>query len=289
MTSTFNKEKGNGTHSGKSNGECNMEKYVQELNERKTVLARAIASAKKTLSNSPDGALRISSCRGRACYYHITKSGDSHGRYIPVGNSDLVTRLAMKKYADRVLYEAECELKAVEKLLRTLQKHDAEAVYAKLCPSRKELVTPILRDEQERIRYWNSQPFNASTEYPEEKIYETRRGELVRSKSELIIADMYCELGIPYRYECEVKLKNGIVRYPDFTLYHAARRTVFYHEHLGLLDKEDYRERSMKKIRLYEANGISIGKNLLITWESEKYPFNIKSFREQIKELYGLN
>ena len=265
-----------------------MDKYVQELLERKAVLVKGISSVKKTLINSPQGSLRISSCRRRTCYYHVIEGGDPHGRYIPVENSDLVTNLAKKGYAKKVFSEAECELKAVERLLQTIEKHDAESVYSKLSPARKELVMPILRDEQERIRYWSSQPFNASTDFPEEKIYETRRGEMVRSKSEVMIADMYNDLGIPYRYECEVKLKNGIVKYPDFTLYHASRRTVFYHEHLGRLDKEDYRERNMKKFRLYEASGIFIGKNLLVTWESEKYPFNIQSVREQIKELYGL-
>ena len=29
---------------------------------------------------------------------------------------------------------------------------------------------------------------------------------------------MYYELGIPYRYEAELRLRNGKRKYPDFTL-----------------------------------------------------------------------
>ncbi len=42
--------------------------------------------------------------------------------------------------------------------------------------------------------------------------------EKVRSKSEAFIADTLYEFGIPYRYEYLVRMVNGELRYPDFTL-----------------------------------------------------------------------
>ena len=50
------------------------------------------------------------------------------------------------------------------------------------------------------------------------EVYETKKNELVRTKSEMMLADMYYELGIPYRYEAQLLLKNGKKKYPDFTL-----------------------------------------------------------------------
>ena len=266
-----------------------MDILRQELLAQKERLGRAIIEAERILEDAPAGSLKMCTCGKYTRHYLITEKGNSTGKYISTKEADLISRHAGKSYAQKLLREAKIELMAVERLLRTLEAHDTEAVYSQLHPARKKLVTPILRDEQERIRYWNSLPYNSSTDFPEEKVFQTRRGEMVRSKSELMIADMYFELGIPYRYECEVKLKNGIVKHPDFTLYHASQRTVYYHEHLGRLDDERYRERNMKKFRLYEQSGIIVGKNLLITWESEKFPFNIQTFREQIKDLYGIN
>lgn len=42
--------------------------------------------------------------------------------------------------------------------------------------------------------------------------------ERVRSKSEVIIADILNQEGIPYRYECPLQLKGWGKVYPDFTV-----------------------------------------------------------------------
>ena len=136
---------------------------------------------------------------------------------------------------------------------------------------------------------WLSQPFTTSTYKPEEKVFKTRRGEMVRSKSELMQADTYFELGIPYRYECELTLEDGTTKAPDFTLYHAPRRMTIYHEHLGLMDEEGYVNRNIKKLREYEENGIYVGKNLILTFETAKHPFNVHQFRETIKKIFWIN
>ena len=65
--------------------------------------------------------------------------------------------------------------------------------------------------------------YNTNPYYPEQKVYPTKKDEMVRSKSEVMLADMYCEMGIPYRYEAELVLKNGKKRYPDFTLLKTGR------------------------------------------------------------------
>jgi hypothetical protein len=49
-------------------------------------------------------------------------------------------------------------------------------------------------------------------------VHRTTRGELVRSKSEVIIADMLASLGLPYGYEQPFTGPDGSVRYPDFTI-----------------------------------------------------------------------
>jgi AAA domain-containing protein/UvrD-like helicase family protein len=74
-------------------------------------------------------------------------------------------------------------------------------------------------------------------------IHRTERGDLVRSKSELVIADKLFARGIDYGYEQQLALPNGRVRYPDFTITDHARGVTFYWEHLGLLDDPGYRLR----------------------------------------------
>jgi UvrD-like helicase C-terminal domain len=84
-------------------------------------------------------------------------------------------------------------------------------------------------------------------------IHRTERGDLVRSKSELVIADKLFARGIEYSYEQPLVLPNGRVRYPDFTIADHARGVTFYWEHLGLLDDPGYRLRWEAKRAEYKA------------------------------------
>jgi energy-coupling factor transporter ATP-binding protein EcfA2 len=105
-------------------------------------------------------------------------------------------------------------------------------------------------------------------------IHRTERGELVRSKSEVIIADKLFARGVEYGYEQPVRLADGADRYPDFTIVDSAAGITYYWEHLGLLSDAGYRRRWEQKIRAYRSTGIlpqeeGGGPNgsLLVTWD----------------------
>ena len=87
-------------------------------------------------------------------------------------------------------------------------------------------------------------------------IHRTERGDLVRSKSELVIADKLHARGIDYFYEQALPLGDGRTRYPDFTIADHARGTTFYWEHLGMLSNPGYRARWERKRAEYIAAGI---------------------------------
>lgn len=88
-------------------------------------------------------------------------------------------------------------------------------------------------------------------------IHRTERGDLVRSKSEVVIADKLYGRGVQdYSYEQPLILPDGHVRYPDFTITDHARGVTFYWEHLGLLNDPVYRARWTKKLEEYRAAGI---------------------------------
>ncbi|MFC1529562.1 ATP-dependent RecD-like DNA helicase [Gemmatimonadota bacterium] len=90
----------------------------------------------------------------------------------------------------------------------------------------------------------------------ESLIHRTERGDLVRSKSELVIANMLHTRDINYVYEQPLVLPNGRTRYPDFTITDHARGVTFYWEHLGLLDDPGYRARWERKREEYTEAGI---------------------------------
>ena len=113
----------------------------------------------------------------------------------------------------------------------------------------------------------------------------TERGERVRSKSEKILADKFFAMGIPYRYEYPVQLKGYGTVYPDFTLLNVRERKECYLEHFGMMDDPEYSEKAIKKLEEYAKNGIYIGKNLLVTFETRHKPLEMKVVEQMIKEF----
>ena len=87
-------------------------------------------------------------------------------------------------------------------------------------------------------------------------IHRTERGDLVRSKSEIVIADKLHARGIDYAYEQPLVLAEGRIRYPEFTIADHASGVTYYWEHLGLLGDPGYRARWERKLAEYGAAGI---------------------------------
>ena len=89
-----------------------------------------------------------------------------------------------------------------------------------------------------------------------------------------MIADALYRAGIAYRYECPLEL-GGRQIHPDFTIMRASDRKEIYWEHLGMMDDPDYCRNAIQRIRLYEANDINPGKELVFTMETSFMPVNL--------------
>lgn len=87
-------------------------------------------------------------------------------------------------------------------------------------------------------------------------IHRTRRGESVRSKSEVIIADLLYSKKIEYSYEAPLVGEDGKTRYPDFTFEDDESGLTVFWEHLGMLQVPEYRERWEKKLKWYREQEI---------------------------------
>lgn len=92
--------------------------------------------------------------------------------------------------------------------------------------------------------------------YDGKHIHRTNRGELVMSKSEVIIANELFHRGIEYAYEKELQFGSGRRCKPDFTMEDAASGLTVYWEHCGMLMDQGYRERWERKRKWYLDNGV---------------------------------
>ncbi len=87
-------------------------------------------------------------------------------------------------------------------------------------------------------------------------IHRTRNGLAVRSKSEVVIADLLYSKGIEFQYELPFRGDDGSWRSPDFTIEDDTTGTTFYWEHLGMLQRSSYRQKWEQKLAWYREHGV---------------------------------
>jgi len=92
--------------------------------------------------------------------------------------------------------------------------------------------------------------------YDDKHIHRSRRGELMISKSEVIIANELASAGILYEYERPYIGKDKTRRYPDFTIEDADTGITWFWEHLGMLGDAEYDSKWQAKLKWYQENGI---------------------------------
>lgn len=253
-----------------------MKQIKDLLKARENQLLQMKKDKEEALMEAPKGALRICHSKNRVQYYHRSDPQDYNGGYIRGKDIQLARNLAQKDYDRKVLQTVEKELNAIRKYLFLCPEVEVEEIYENLKEERKNLITPIWKPEDEYVRQWNSVKYQGKGFFEDTPEFYTMKGERVRSKSELMIADLLNRRGIPYRYEYPVYV-NGVGKiYPDFTVLNVRNRTELYWEHLGMMDDASYVEKALQKIAVYEKNEIFQGEKLILTYETRKNPLSQK-------------
>lgn len=152
-----------------------------------------------------------------------------------------------------------------EQLVLLVEGTDASTLYEYTRPERSEtasrnsnLFTAVVRAEE------------TATPYAEHLIHRTEKGHLVRSKSELVIANLLYAHGIEYEYErvLEGDVEPGRLR-PDFSFVTPDGDLILW-EHLGMLNREDYRRGWEWKREWYRKNGFVEGETLFTSQDDER-------------------
>ncbi len=263
-----------------------MNDTIKAMEKRAQRLKAGIKKAERDAGKFPEGRVRVSKNKRQTRYYKITEDTDRDGEYIPKENIALAKALVQKEYNKKFLKLARQELKDISRSIKVISSRSADDAFLKASEGRQSLIKPYILTDEQYAMAWQKKEYPTNLYMAENIIYDTARGERVRSKSEALLANLLYELKIPYKYEKPLDLPLGGLKYPDFTLLKIATREEIYFEHFGLLDYEEYRNEAINKIQLYMANGIYLGKNLLVTCETSKSPLDIKLIRQMLEDFF---
>ncbi len=263
-----------------------METIQHILEEEAQNLKKIVKDAKKRLCGAPQGHLRIVKKREGIEFYYKEDKGQRNGRYMRKHEHEMARAIAQRDYDTQLVRRGEARINAIDTFLKKYNKTSLHDIYRKTNPNRRRMIQDMIISDEEYINQWQKVLYKGKDFEEEKTPIITERGELVRSKSEKIIADKLYMLGIPYRYEYPLLLQGNIKLHPDFTILKMPERKEVYLEHLGLMDDMDYVEGVMRKLNIYERNEIYLGVNLFITYETKKNPLNTRTLDGIIKKLF---
>ena len=165
----------------------------------------------KSIKNAPEGTVRCSSCKGIYQYYQ--------GRqYIAKDRIEYIKQLAQKTYCLSLKDKLSTLRNLLEQITKIYRDEELENMYRCLAASRKAVVEPLFKPIEEIINEFESIQYKGK-EFEEHDTteYFTSKGERVRSKSEMIIADELYRNNIPYKYEMPIELNSWNKRITIYT------------------------------------------------------------------------
>jgi len=205
--------------------------------------------------------------------YYYTVEGDGKEHYVSSANEGFLYTELNTSYLYRIKPMLEDDLRHIDSMLQHYHPEKRYLLYSKLSGGRKRFVKPLYKSVDEKLNEFTSalvEPMHyAGSVAP----YRTLNGEMVRSKSEMYIADLLAHNQIPYHYEKKLTVGNNTY-YPDFTVMNPRTGQKYIWEHFGRMGDPKYSGDAIAKINQYLLNGYVPGRNFILTFESESIPLN---------------
>ncbi len=230
--------------------------------EEITKLEKVLEEIETFLVGAPKGCLKWQN-RGKKTYYYQQYSepdkdmpdikDNPKRRYLKKDENQLAKMLAKKHYYSLLKTISEKQLAVLRSFVKKYPDKDIEDIYDELSVERRMLIEPLPMSVKAEVGRWENEVYEQATMYPEGLKFETEQGEVVRSKSEVIIANSLYKnrQDILYKYERPLKLVvNG-----------------------------------MKKMNMYMSNDILPGRDVIYTFETLDNPLNIRVVKKMIKSL----
>lgn len=261
-----------------------MNELKDILNKKLKDLETIQKSCEKKLRYAPKGS--IYAIENKNTYQYYWQREDGTRQYINKSNKDIIPKLVQKEYEKRVWTIIQNNRNCIENMLNKYEFKETMKAYEDISHKKKMFITPYVLSDKEYAVTWQQEQ-NELKEQNMSKVSEkyiltggdnaiiTEKGEVVRSKSEKIIADKLYMKEIPYVYEQPLYLKGYGYVVPDFKILNVRTKKEYYLEHFGMMDDYEYAKNAIKKIECFQKNEIYPGEKLLITLEASDSPLNM--------------
>lgn len=263
--------------------ESNTIEYMQEV----------LKECDKVIKESPPGRLKITLSHNTYQFRQITSTNNKHSqRYLSkIHDESIIKSLAYKKYCLTLREELLSELNIISQGKIINNPEVKYQIYDIIHPAIKSYIEPLYPSPEYIINKWNSEQWIPNTYKEDLKELDTNRGEVVRSKSEKMIADLLVLYSdIEYVYEKGFKLLfNGRIVFPDFIILNKKTGRIYIWEHAGMIGDDCYDSDFIRKHNDYIMSGLKLGDMLMYTFEGKNQNFNTKVAKKNIELMLGFD
>ncbi len=281
---------------------CAFEKTYTELQKERRLVY-------KSLSRCPEGDLMVTVVNGKPKIFQVINVDGTKKRRGIGRDPELIGKLSHKALLKEKLRRIDINIRIAkrsaalslslepEELLAAMPKHfdllNEDIILTGRNgstnwphPSRDPNILalpPALTTGRLGPEEWAALPYCENTSHLKHKIHKGPHGILCRSKSEVLIVEIYYALNIPFHYDETISV-GAYTRSPDFIGARPDGKLI-YHEHAGRND-DDYMRDLVWKLKLYDSVGIRLGKNLILTFDNDDGSLDLDLIRAQLKAAY---
>ena len=240
----------------------------------------------KELQKIPHGKLSVTETKG---YKYFTAYNKDNKLKIGALNSKadkkdikLVEELTARHCIEIMKKNIETNYRLLEYVKKHFKQYDPNLLIPDFTKAYKEITDGIFRHTGfPEYSKWTG-TYGADDFRNDGRIHKTASGAMVRTRVEMTIGDNYTLRGLNYIYEKKLILPDGTILHPDFTVPVPGTNNVIYHEHLGLLDKEEYIQSTLWKLDKYIRAGIYPNRDLLLTVEEPNTGLDMEKLNQMI-------
>lgn len=263
----------------------NRQDLKVELQRYDVIKKNSIEELNALKKKAPKDVMLIGTRHGNTYQYYLRPGNSSPmGTYIKKKDIEIARIMAKIEYNENLLEEIDRKKLDIQHMLNMSNENVYVTALNRMTEAKRNLISiPFVSDEEYMLN-WLHQDFEKMGFKENMPEYYTRKGLRVRSKTEVIIADILDEMAVPFIYERPLRLNADVV-HPDFTLLNMKNKKELYWEHFGMMDDIEYRNNAFLKIRKYEDAGLFQHDSLIWTFETSKYQINTKQLRKMIAGL----
>lgn len=244
-----------------------------------------IAKLEGALQKLPDEPICT---RKRSGYYEYCirkkdEDGKWHEKYLSAKDIEYIKQCCEAAYFRKLIPVLKKERGVLQNFLKQFNPDEKYDVWASLPDGYKELTPQVVRNKKEKCTAWEQGEFEANPMQIPGARYVSKKGEVMRSRIELIVADMLFDLGVSYRYECRLDLASDYV-FPDFTIMHPESLELYYIEIFGMMDDPKYENDAFRKISKYAASDVY--SHLIMFFDHKDAPISPVHIRHTLEKIF---